>query len=288
MRRRAETHWRITTADMLWSKVASVVTFDQAVLTFCFSPKCLNKLRNFREEAILLVMRIIAGKLKGVSVPESKAEATHPMSEKLRGAIFNALGDIEGLRVLDGCAGTGMVGFEAISRGAMAVDGVEKDDKAFAELSRNAKEIAKRNPTPYRAFHYGIRQFFKKNNLPVYDVMIFDPPYDLLNLRGDTARSGEISRDDMRALSEGGISIDTPIEEKLVDRSGKSSRSSVSSGKLSIVQTDHFDGTVKHLSPEGVMVFSLASGIEAPRLPGLKAVKQKTYGVAQLIYYQHN
>jgi len=178
-------------------------------------------------------MRIIAGKLKGVSVPESKAEATHPMSEKLRGAIFNALGDISGLRVLDGCAGTGMVGFEAISRGAMAVDGVEKDDKAFAELSRNAKEIAKRIPTPYRAFHYGIRQFFKKNNLPVYDVMIFDPPYD-------------------------------------------------------IVQTDHFDGTVKHLSPEGVMVFSLPSGIEAPRLPGLKAIKQKTYGVAQLIYYQHN
>lgn len=59
---------------MLWSKVASVATFDQAVLTFCFSPKCLNKLRNFREEAILIEMRIIAGILKGVSVPESKAE----------------------------------------------------------------------------------------------------------------------------------------------------------------------------------------------------------------------
>jgi len=177
-------------------------------------------------------MRIISGKLKGVSIPESKAEATHPMSEKLRGAIFNALGDIEGLRVLDGCAGTGMVGFEAISRGAMAVDSVEKDDKAFAELSRNAKEIAKRIPTPYRPFHYGIRQFFKKNNLPVYDVMVFDPPYD-------------------------------------------------------IVQTDHFDGTFKHLAKEGIMVFSLPSGIEPPRLPGLSPIKQKTYGVAQLIYYKH-
>ena len=56
-------------------------------------------------------MRIISGTLKAVNIPESKAEATHPMSEKLRGAIFNALGDIEGLRFLDGCAGTGMVGF---------------------------------------------------------------------------------------------------------------------------------------------------------------------------------
>lgn len=185
-------------------------------------------------------MRIIAGSLKGVAVPESKAEATHPMSEKLRGAIFNALGDIEGLRVLDVCAGTGMVGFEAISRGAGAVDGVEKDDKAFAELSRNAKEIAKRSKVPYRAFHYGIRQFFKKNNLPVYDVMIFDPPYDL-----------------------------------------------VVGSKINIVQSDHFDGTVKHLNKDGVMVFSLPSGIEPPRLPGMKPIKQKTYGVAQLIYYRH-
>lgn len=185
-------------------------------------------------------MRIISGLLKGLSIPESKAESTHPMSEKLRGAIFNSLGDIEGLRVLDGCAGTGMVGFEAISRGAGAVDAVEKDDKAFAELSRNGKVVAKRSAVPYRPFHYGIRQFFKKNNLPVYDVMIFDPPYDL-----------------------------------------------VVGSKINIVQTDHFDGTVKHLSPTGVMVFSLPSGIDAPRLPGLKVIKQKTYGVAQLIYYRH-
>lgn len=232
-------------------------------------------------------MRIIAGILKGVNIPESKSESTHPMSEKLRGAIFNALGDISGLRVLDGCAGTGMVGFEAISRGALAVDAVEKDDRAFVELSANGKLIAKRHTTPFRPFHYGIRQFFKKNNLPVYDVMIFDPPYDLLSLRGATARSGEIGRDEMRVLSEGGISVDTPIEEKLVDRSAKSAGSSGSPSKLSIVQTDHFDGTVKHLDPNGIMVFSLPSNIEPPRLPGLKPIKQKTYGLAQLVYYRH-
>lgn len=185
-------------------------------------------------------MRIISGSLKGVSVPESKAEATHPMSEKLRGAIFNALGDIDGLRFLDGCAGTGMVGFEAISRGAGAVDAVEKDDRAFAELSRNGKLISKRIATPFRPFHYGIRQYFKKNNLPVYDVMVFDPPYDL-----------------------------------------------VVGSKINIVQTDHFDGAVKHLAKDGIMIFSLPSGIEPPRLPGLVPIKVKGHGVAQLIYYRH-
>jgi 16S rRNA (guanine966-N2)-methyltransferase len=177
-------------------------------------------------------MRIIAGSLKGFTIPESKADATHPMSEKLRGAIFNALGDITGLYMLDGCAGTGMVGFEAMSRGIGAVDAVEKDDRAYAELLRNSKPVVGRLGIPYRAYHAGIRQFFKKNNLPKYDVIVFDPPYD-------------------------------------------------------IVQTDHFDGTVKHLAPEGIMVLSLPSKIEPPRLPGLVPVRQKTHGVAQLIYYRH-
>jgi len=185
-------------------------------------------------------MRIISGKLKGVSIPESKAEATHPMSEKLRGAIFNALGDIEGLRFLDGCAGTGMVGFEALSRGAGHVDAVEKDDRAFAELSRNSKKILGKDAEQYRAFHYGIRQFFKKNNLPVYDVMVFDPPYDM-----------------------------------------------VAHSKINIVQTDHFDGTVKHLAKDGIMIFSLPSGIDPPRLPKLTPIKIKKHGIAQLIYYRH-
>ena len=185
-------------------------------------------------------MRIISGTLKGVSIKENQAPSTHPMSEKLRGAIFNALGDIEGLRFLDGCAGTGMVGFEALSRGAAHVDAVEKDDRAFAELSRNSKLVLGKDRVDYRAFHYGIRQFFKKNNLPTYDVMVFDPPYDL-----------------------------------------------ISPSKINIVQTDHFDGTVKHLAQDGIMIFSLPSGIEPPRLPGMMPIKQKTHGVAQLIYYRH-
>jgi 16S rRNA (guanine966-N2)-methyltransferase len=177
-------------------------------------------------------MRIIAGTLKGMTLPESSAEATHPMSEKLRGAIFNALGDITGLTMLDGCAGTGMVGFEAISRGIARVDGVEKDDRAFTELVRNAKLVAKRSSTPYNAIHAGIRLYLKKQNVPAYDVIVYDPPYD-------------------------------------------------------IVQTDHFDGTAAHLAPAGIMVLSLPAHIEPPRLPGLQPIKQKTHGIAQLIYYRH-
>ena len=60
-------------------------------------------------------MRIIAGTLGGRNF-DSKSQATHPMSEKMRGALFNVLGDIDGLKVLDCFAGSGAIGFEAISR----------------------------------------------------------------------------------------------------------------------------------------------------------------------------
>ena len=108
---------------------------------------------------------------------------------------------------------------------------VEKDDRAYAQLQKNTLLALGRDHPTYRAFHYGVRQFCKKNNLKAYDVMIFDPPYDL-------------------------------------------------------VQTDHFDGITNHLAPDGIVVFSLPSTIEPLRLPGLKVIKQKTYGVAQLVYYK--
>lgn len=125
-------------------------------------------------------MRIISGTLKNKTIAENKADATHPMSEKLRGAIFNALGDIEGLSVLDGCAGTGMVGFEALSRGAARVHAVEKDDRAFAELTKNARTLLGSKHDSFRAFHCGIRYYFKRQRDTKYDVIIYDPPYSIV------------------------------------------------------------------------------------------------------------
>ena len=49
----------------------------------------------------------------------------------MRGALFNALGDITRLTVLDGFAGTGACAFEAISRGAVSAVAVEQDTDAF-------------------------------------------------------------------------------------------------------------------------------------------------------------
>ena len=63
-------------------------------------------------------MRVVAGSFKGRTLAAPKGDSVRPTSDKVRGAIFNVLGDVEGLRVLDLFAGTGALGIEALSRGA--------------------------------------------------------------------------------------------------------------------------------------------------------------------------
>jgi len=52
-------------------------------------------------------MRIIAGSLGGRSFDSPQSRRTHPMSDKIRGALFSSLGEIVGLSVLDAYAGSG-------------------------------------------------------------------------------------------------------------------------------------------------------------------------------------
>ena len=68
-------------------------------------------------------MRIIAGSLGGRVFKAPSGHRTHPMSEKIRGAIFNALGDISDLTVLDAFTGSGALCFEAVSRGVANATG---------------------------------------------------------------------------------------------------------------------------------------------------------------------
>src|SRR4051794_1002965 len=86
-------------------------------------------------------MRIIAGTLKGRIFQESHGHRTHPMSDKVRGALFNTLGDIEGLTFLDAFAGSGALSFEAASRGAKNVIAIDKDSSAHFVIEKNVKEL---------------------------------------------------------------------------------------------------------------------------------------------------
>ena len=83
-------------------------------------------------------MRVISGSAKGIQLEAVPGRGTRPISDRVKEAVFNILGDaIEGSRVLDLYAGTGSVGIEALSRGAELAVFVEKHPKAIATIRTN-------------------------------------------------------------------------------------------------------------------------------------------------------
>lgn len=126
-------------------------------------------------------MRIIAGRFKGRRLKVPTWDGLRPTSDKLRETLFNILAPrMSGARVLDGFAGTGAVGIEALSRGAAHVTFVEKDSRAIALIQANlaacvGKDTAEADYTIQRgdvAAALGIAG-------PTFDLILLDPPYDL-------------------------------------------------------------------------------------------------------------
>ncbi len=121
-------------------------------------------------------MRIASGKLKGRNFDAPGGHRTRPMSDKLKSAIFNVLGDIEGLTVLDGFAGTGALAFESISRGAKSATVIEQDKRAVVTLQGNILSLGLEDSvklTPAYARSWSTRHKALK-----YDLVFLDPPFD--------------------------------------------------------------------------------------------------------------
>src|SRR3989344_2484990 len=127
-------------------------------------------------------MRIIAGKLGGRQFNFSDNCRAHPMSEKARGGLFNALGDISGLTLLDAFAGSGAISFEAVSRGAESVLTIELDKKAHATIQANIKQLFKRDTTFIKAIRANVSTWSDNNHDQQFDIVVCDPPYDDIKL----------------------------------------------------------------------------------------------------------
>ena len=124
-------------------------------------------------------MRIISGTLKGRVIEAPKGHKTHPMSEKIRGAVFNALGDLSGLSVLDAFAGSAALSIEATSHGADHAIAIEIDKKAHAVAMQN---IADCGVSEYiKCIRANVSSWSDNNSNATFDVVILDPPYDKFN-----------------------------------------------------------------------------------------------------------
>lgn len=121
-------------------------------------------------------MRIISGNIGGRTFQSPKTYNTHPMSDKIRGALFNMLGDLGGMTVLDAFAGSGALAFEAISRGAQSALMIELDKDAFRTIKLNIESLGLDEQTSVICGN--IKGWSNNNQAVTFDVVFCDPPYD--------------------------------------------------------------------------------------------------------------
>lgn len=125
-------------------------------------------------------IRLIAGTFGGRIIEGSSTNRTHPMGERIRGSLFNIIGnEIENAIVLDAFAGSGSLGLEALSRGAKHATFIERDRVAQNVITNNIKtlgltEVTKLVKAPVASW--------QKTAEEQFDIIFADPPYHDLQL----------------------------------------------------------------------------------------------------------
>jgi 16S rRNA (guanine966-N2)-methyltransferase len=119
-------------------------------------------------------VRIIAGTWRGRTIEAPPGQSTRPTGDRVRETLFSMLasrlGSFEELRVADLFAGSGALGFEALSRGAASATFVENDPKAAAVIRRNAEKLG----APVQIL--GGSALALPRAAP-FDLIFADPPY---------------------------------------------------------------------------------------------------------------
>ncbi len=144
-------------------------------------------------------MRVIAGVLGGRQFDSPGTPKTHPMSDKMRGALFNTLGDVEGLRLLDAFGGTGALGFEALSRGADKVVVIEVDRPAHRIIQRNIERLGLKLQA--HSINASANAWLATNKTDTFDIVLCDPPYNDLQQDLLTRLAERVAPNGMYVLS---------------------------------------------------------------------------------------
>jgi 16S rRNA (guanine966-N2)-methyltransferase len=132
-------------------------------------------------------LRIVSGSFRGKTLAAPKGQATRPTSDRARQAVFNILEHaawskgVRDLRVIDLFAGSGALGFEALSRGAAFCLFVETDEAARGAIRQNVEGL-----DPNGAL-FGVTRVHRRDATdlgvrpasdgPAFDLAFLDPPY---------------------------------------------------------------------------------------------------------------
>ena len=119
-------------------------------------------------------MKILSGVYRGIKIDTAKDVSYRPTKSRVRKSIFDIINPFDFSSVLDLFSGTGILGFESISRGASSITFVEKDAKSIRLLHRNSEKF---EGVPINIIKNKVELFLKKTN-DSYDLIFADPPYD--------------------------------------------------------------------------------------------------------------
>lgn len=119
-------------------------------------------------------IRLIGGQWRGRKLPVLNSEGLRPTTDRVKETLFNWLMfDIRGCRCLDLFAGSGSLGFEALSRGGAEVVLVEKDPRVAQQLRRN---LASLPGARGQVFNTDALAFLQSAATP-FDLVFLDPPF---------------------------------------------------------------------------------------------------------------
>lgn len=157
-------------------------------------------------------IRIISGKYRGRKLPVLDAEGLRPTTDRVKETVFNWLMPyIQDSICLDCFAGSGGLGFEALSRGAQKVTFVELHKTSAAQIQKNIQQI---NATNADVITSDALTFLSTTAHP-FDLVFIDPPFhqDIINKTLSALEQGWLSEDALiyieRESEQSGLNIPT-------------------------------------------------------------------------------
>jgi 16S rRNA (guanine(966)-N(2))-methyltransferase RsmD len=123
-------------------------------------------------------MRIVGGDARGRMLRSVPGKSTRPTADRVRQSLFDVLGQrMVGLAVLDLYAGTGALGLEALSRGAVKAVFIESDARACGVIYRNIADLKYEHKA--HVIHDELPGALGKLRGERFDLVFADPPYAL-------------------------------------------------------------------------------------------------------------
>jgi len=185
-------------------------------------------------------LRVIGGQYKGRRLKTPDWPGLRPTSDRLRETLFNILTPwIAGARVVDGYAGTGALGIEALSRGAAAVTFIEHDRRAAGLIDANVKGCGIEGGYTIHCADVGAAL----DALPAadaFDLILLDPPYDSDNV------SAALDAAARRLTTDGLVVLERASRREPADAAGLHRTRDVKSGDSTLTFFRRMDSASGH------------------------------------------